>query len=176
MQMQDPPRWFLSVIALAFFFGVAAAPSTAQEKIKVAGKLTAAATESYSMTVGDTEGHTFLMSKSEGVNTSTGKNTFMDGALVVNHNGADLIKGNGPHQGYIILSKDGGSGVAHWKGKVTTTMSPGNIPMTTMEGTYTYTKGTGQFENIQGGGTYKGRYISEKTYVVEWEGEYSIKK
>jgi hypothetical protein len=45
-----------------------------------------------------------------------------------------------------------------------------------MEGTFSYTKGTALFENIQGGGTYKGKYISEKTYIVEWEGEYFIKK
>jgi len=174
--MRDSPKWLPWVVALAFFLGVAVAQSTAQEKIKVAGKLVAAVTESDALKIGDTEGHGFLMSKSEGMNTSTGKNSFMDGALIVNYNWADLIKGNGPHQGYIILSSEAGSGVAQWSGKVKTAMSPGNAPVTTMEGTYTYTKGTGRFENIQGGGTYKGRYISEKAYVVEWEGEYSIQK
>jgi hypothetical protein len=117
-----------------------------------------------------------MINKSEGTNASTGKSDFMDGALIVNNNFGDLTMGNGPHEGYIIISKQGGSAIAKWKGKVTTTMSTVNLPITTMEGTFAYINGTGLFENIQGGGTYKGKYLSEKTYTVEWEGEYFIQK
>ncbi len=90
-------------------------------------------TEKYDFDVGDTEGHIFHISKSEGINTSTGKNSIMDGALVVNNNFSNLVKGNGSNQGYIILNKDGSTTVAKWEGKVTTVLS-GDIPKTTMEG------------------------------------------
>jgi hypothetical protein len=164
------------LVGIAMIIVVAVVQSAAQEKYSIGGKITAAITESYEFTVGDAEGHIFLISKSEGMNTSTGQRNFMDGALIVNNNFGDLTKGNGPHEGYIIISKAGAKTIAKWEGDVTTTMSSGNVPMTTMEGTFTYIKGTGLFENIYGGGTYKGKYLSEKTYVVEWEGEYSIQK
>ncbi|MGB5875032.1 MAG: hypothetical protein WBH56_15035 [Bacteroidota bacterium] len=176
MQTLDSKRLLISLVGITFFFAFGVMPSTAQEKIKIGGKITATITESHMIKVGDTEGHGFLISRSEGTNTSTPKSSFMDGALAVNNNFSDLVKGNGPHEGYIVLSIEGGSAIAKWRGKVTTTMSPGNTPMITMEGTFSYTKGTALFENIQGGGTYKGKYISEKTYIVEWEGEYFIKK
>jgi hypothetical protein len=176
MRIRDPNQLLLLLVGIVMVFAVAVMQSAAQEKFSIGGKITAVITESHMIMVGDAEGHIFLISKSEGTNTSTGKSSFMDGALIDNNNFSDLTKGNGPHEGYIVISKEGGSTIAKWKGNVTTTMSPGNVPMTTMEGTFTYIKGRGLFENIHGGGTYKGKYLSEKTYMVEWEGEYSIKK
>jgi len=148
---------------------------TAQEKFEVGGKMSTTVTAKYEFAVGDIEGHIFQISKSEGVNTSTGKNSMMDGALIINNNFSDIINGNGHHQGYIIFSKEGNITEAKWEGEVTTTMS-GNIPNTKFKGKFTYTSGTGKFKNIQGGGTYKGEYISANTYLVDWEGEYSLKK
>ena len=166
---------FRLIFTLAFLIIFSINPATAQDKMEGAGKISATVTKGYNFKVSDREGHIFQISKSEGINTSTGKNSIMDGALVVNNNFSDLVKGNGPHQGYIILSKDGSTTVAKWEGKVTTVLS-GKIPKTTMEGTFTYISGTGKFEDIQGGGKYKGMYISAKTYLVDWDGEYFIKK
>ena len=160
-------------IALIFIFCVST--SSAQEKIKIAGKMSNTVTEDYKIKVADAEDHTFSINKSEGTNISSGENSFMDSAAVVNHNFGDLIKGNGTHQGYVILSKEGDTVIGKWKGKVTTTISSDNTPIITFEGTYTYTSGKGRFENIQGNGTYKGKYTSEKTYTAEWEGEYFTK-
>jgi len=160
-------------IALIFIFCVST--SSAQEKIKIAGKITNTVTEDYQIKVGDVEDHTFTINKSEGTNISSGENSFMDSAAVVNHNFSDLIKGNGTNEGYVILSKEDDTVVAKWKGKVTTTISSENTPIITFEGTYNYTRGKGHFENIQGSGTYKGKYTSEKTYTAEWEGEYFTK-
>jgi hypothetical protein len=166
---------FRLLLTLAFLIVFNVKPATAQDKMEVAGKISATITEGYNFDVGDMEGHIFHISKSEGINTSIGKNSMMDGALVVNNNFSDIVKGNGPHQGYIIISKDGNTTVAKWEGKVTTVLS-GDKPKTTMEGTFTYISGTGKYANIQGGGKYKGMYISASTYVVDWDGEYSIKK
>lgn len=161
----------MSVVLICVFCVI---PSTAQEKIKIAGKITNTVSESHIINIADMEDHTFNISKSEGTNVSTGEKSFMDSSSVVTYNSSDLIKGNGMHHGYIMLSKEDDTVIAKWKGKVTTTLSSDNKPIITFEGTFTYTKGTGPYEKIQGKGTYKGKYISEKEYISEWEGEYFI--
>ncbi len=175
MQINNSIKSITLLLILVLFFILGTVLSMAQEKVEVVGKISATVTEKYDFDVGDTEGHIFHISKSEGINTSTGKNSIMDGALVVNNNFSNLVKGNGSNQGYIILNKDGSTTVAKWEGKVTTVLS-GDIPKTTMEGTFTYISGTGKFENIQGSGKFKGMYITANTYLVDWDGEYFIKK
>ncbi len=87
---------------------------------------------------------------------------------------SDLVKGNGTNQGYGKLAQNGDSAFLKWEGQVITTLSANGRPMIAFEGTWSWTKGTGQFENIQGGGTYKGKYISRTIWTNEWEGEYFI--
>jgi hypothetical protein len=89
---------------------------------------------------------------------------------------SDLVKGNGPQQGYIKFGQNGDTAIARWQGKATTTLSAEGTPMITFEGTFSFIKGTGQFENIEGNGTYKGKFISETSYMAEWQGEYVIKE
>ena len=162
-------------ISVALIFALAVT-TLAQEKTKIAGKITVTYTKQEKIDVGDTEGHIFPMAESEGTNVSTGKNEFMDGAQVANMSFGDLVKGNGPQQGYIKFTKNGDTTFAKWESKVTTTLSDEGTPIITFEGTFSYIKGTGQLENIQGSGTYKGKFTSETTYEWEWEGEYFIKK
>lgn len=163
-------------INLFVFFALCATTSIAQQKIKVSGKHTMASTPGTTINVGDTEDHIISLSTFEGVNVSTGKNKFMDGALDIGMTFADLVKGKGSHQGYGNFSLNGD--VIFWKhqGKTETTLSPEGKPVTTSEGSFTWTKGTGKYENIQGGGTYKGKDISKTITIIEWEGEYFIKK
>ena len=159
---------------LIFALGVATSP--AQQKIKVSGKHTLAYTPGIKINVGDTEDHIISLSEFEGTNVSTGKEKLMDGALDIGMTFSDIVKGSGPHQGYGKMSLNGD--VIFWKhqGKAATTLSPEGKPVTTVEGTWTWTKGAGKYENIQGSGTYKGKYISKTIVIVEWEGEYFIKK
>jgi hypothetical protein len=49
-------------------------------------------------------------------------------------------------------------------------------PIKTVKGTYTYTKGTGKYEGIQGSGTYQGMMIGKGILSLDVEGEYFIKK
>ena len=147
-----------------------------QKKTKIAGKHTFAYTTLNTINVGDTEGHIIVLSEYEGFNVSTGKNKFMDGAQDVGMGFSDLVKENGTDQGYGNFSLNGD--VIFWKdqGKTATTLSPEGKPVTTSEGSWTYIKGTGKYENIQGSGTYKGKPISRTIFIAEWEGEYFIKK
>ena len=169
-------RWMGLLISLVFMFSIFVTFSTAQEKIKVAGKMTLEYTEQHSIDVADSEGHILSIGKMEGINVSTGKNKFMDGAKAAAVSGGDYVEGNGPNLGYGNMTLNGD--VVFWKneGKSITTLSPDGTPITTFEGTYTVIKGAGQYENIQGSGTFKGKLISATKVIYEWEGEYFIKK
>jgi hypothetical protein len=165
------------VALIGFALGIAiVGDALAGERYKIAGTVTAATTKSEVFNVGDTEGHIVLLGESEGVNVSTGERNFLDGAQNVGLDFVDLVMGNGPGQSYCKVSK--GKDAAFYKtdGKATTTLSAEGIPVTTFAGTYSYYKGAGQFEGIQGGGTYKGKYISRTIWVADWEGEYWIQK
>ena len=176
MQTLAFKRAMVLSISLALISALSVTTVVGQQKTKVAGKITAAYTKQEIIDVGDIEGHGISLGESEGTNFGTGKPEFMDGAQVVNLATADLVKGNGPQQGYIKFAKKGDTSIAKWEGKVATTLSTEGVPITTFEGTFSWIKGTGQLANIQGSGTYKGKYISKTIYTVEWEGEYSIKK
>lgn len=162
-------------ISVALVFAIGVMPATAQQKIKVAGKMTMTQTKRDTTAIGDMENHFLSLNEYEGTNVSTGENEFLDGAKVVNASFADLVKGNGPHQGYVELSQKGEAVVAKWEGRVTTVSGKDGL-IITFEGTISWINGTDQFENIQGNGTYKGQFTSKTTYTCDWEGEYSIGK
>jgi hypothetical protein len=160
------------IICLVLIFALGVTTLMAQQKIKISGKMTCAIFKTERINVGDTEDHIIALMEYEGTNFSTGKDKWMDGGQVTGMTFGDLIKGNGPHQGYGNTSLNGD--VAFWKfeGKTTTTLSPEGKPVVTFEGS----SGTGNYENIRGSGTYKGKYISKTIWTNEWEGEYFIKK
>jgi hypothetical protein len=173
--------WFLNprrvvfpcvCIALAFVFNVSV--SNAQQATKVSGTISAAYTHQDTVVVGDEPGHLFSLALSEGKNVGATEQAMMGGAQVVNMAHSDLLMGNGTQRGYIRFAQDSDTTFANWQGKVTTTLAEDGTPVTTMEGTFSYIKGTGQFVNIKGNGTYKGKLTSKTSYTVEWQGEYSI--
>jgi hypothetical protein len=145
-------------------------------KFKVAGKQTLSYTRQERSNVGDIEGHILSLIEAEGVNESTGKIDFMNGAHVINFVTSDLINFNGPIQGYSITKKKDDSAFGKLEGKITTALSAEGIPVTTIEVRLTWINGIGQFKNIRGDATAKGIYISKNVYIVDWEGEYWIGK
>ena len=163
-------------ISLALILAFAPTMSMAQQMAKVAGKIKSVYTKQDTIAVGDTEAHVLSFGISEGTNVSIAGQEFMEGAQVVNYSFGDLVKGNGPHQGYVKFTKNGDSAFAKWQGKVTTMLSAEGAPISTFEGFTIWIKGTGKFENIQGTGTYKGGFTSKTEYAVEWAGEYFIKE
>lgn len=148
----------------------------AQEKTMVGGKLTCSFVDQKQFAVGNTEGHVLSLTQSTGINTSTKAKVLMDGASVVNYSIGDLVKGNGPQFGYIMFAKGPDTTYAKWEHATTTIMTPEAKPQTTIKGTFSFIRGTGQFANIQGSGQYNGVFTSPTDYTVEWEGEYIIKK
>lgn len=161
-------------LVMALAFGTASL--NAQDATKISGKITATYTQMDSVVVGDEMGHLLTLLVSEGDNVSTAEYGFMDGAKVTNMGYYDLVNGNGIQQGYIKLAAGDDMAFAKWEGKVTTVLDTAGTPVSSMKGTFTYIKGTGKFENIKGGGTYKGGFTSKTEYAVEWQGEYLIEK
>ena len=145
-------------------------------KFKVSGKQTLAYTKQERINIGDIEGHMLSLIEAKGVNVSTGKIEYMNGGQVVNLVASDLVNFNGPIQGYSIVKKKEDSAIGKLEGKIITELSSEGTPVAVIEANLTWILGTGQFKNIQGVVTAKGRYISENIYIVEWEGEYWIGK
>ena len=146
-----------------------------EKQFKVAGIITAATSHASGIHIDDQEGHNLTLEEGEGTHKSTGEHSILDGARVTLMGMADHVKGNGVGQGYakIMLGKD----IVYLKheGKVSTKPPKQGIRNTTFEGTFSFYQGAGRFKNIQGTGTYQGRYISHTIYTLEWEGVYRIK-
>jgi len=176
MQIIRKKRMMGLLICLALIFVLSVSTSLAQEKIKITGKGTYTYTDRPAFKFDDTEDHIIFISRWEGVNFSTGENKFMDGAEVVFISYGDYVKGNGPFWGYIKMSLNGDVIFSKFKGKTTTAPSPKGKPITVFEGVISFTKGTGQFANIQGGSSFKNTMISRTIMVSQWAGEYFIKE
>jgi len=165
-------KLLLILITLAFILAFSVTTSTAQEKVKINSKYTGVFTKMERMKIDDTEGHTLNSFEAKGAGMgSAGGFTFFNQGV------SDLVKGNGTHSGYYkATDKDGHVYFAKWQGKVTTTMSSEGRPNVQFGGTWSFIKGTGKWENVEGGGTYKGMFIGPDIFTNTTEGEYFIKK
>src|SRR5665647_2931360 len=59
------------------------------------------------LSIVDNGQHVIALGSSTGTNKSTGKNGYFDGGAVVVNDFIDMVNGNGTHQGYFMVSKDG---------------------------------------------------------------------
>jgi hypothetical protein len=145
------------------------------EEMKIAGSFWLTYSKQEVIPVGDADGHILVLAEARGPNHSTGRDLYMDGAETSNREIADLVQGSGTHSGYVTFAKNSDSTVTKWSGQVQTVLSPEGKPVTTFAGTWIKVKGTGRYEGVTGGGTYKGHVISPTEYSVDWEGEIVLK-
>jgi len=163
-------------ISLVLILAICVTDLSAQEKIKMAGKVTFTEKARSKLTAPDEKNHVVFISEWEGTNVSTDENKFMDGAQFHFAAYGDYTMGSGPHWTFFKMSLGDDIVVGNANGKTTTTFSPEKIPITTLKGTSAFTKGEGKYINIQGSGTYKAKYTSMTTMEMEWDGEYFIEK
>jgi len=171
MQTSKSRKFMLLFVTMASVLALCATASLAQEKVEVKMRAYAVVTEMERFEVGDTEGHFISILQNKGVSS--------DGKFVRYFTTrSDLIKGNGTLSGYgqYVEVKDGDAIFLKFDGSVSTIKSPEGKLKITFKGPYSYTKGTGKYENLQGGGTFSGGYIGKGIMYVDVEGEYSIKK
>jgi hypothetical protein len=121
--------------------------------------------------VPDREGHMLALGEVRGINQNTSTNDFFVDASAVNVETADLIQGNGSHQGYYTMRNGGDAVTAKWHGTVTTVLGSNQQPQTLFNGTWEYTQGTGRYSGIQGSGVYEGEFLAQDRYLVRWQGE-----
>ncbi len=140
--------------------------------IEVAGKITAGNLEVNRYAVGDVANHHIALIKSEGVNKATDATGFMDGARVSNLILSDNTDGSGPFHGYLKLLKNGESVCLEWTGYMR--IKPGEKNRLCFSGSFSFSKGTGRYENIYGVGIFEGEFTTENQYVVDWKGKYSL--
>jgi len=122
------------------------------------------------------EGHYLGLYVFEGSNKGTCKSGFMNDAATTEWIFADVVKRNGPIQGYTSMSNQCGSVLLKLSGHWITIECADGSPLSQFEGSFIIEKGTGQFANIEGTGTFTGKMTNPFVQVVEWEGEYSIRK
>jgi len=161
-------RLLLIILALIIAFGVTTA--SAQDKVKVKYTKYMVVTKYEVKEVPDTEGHILLQYEAKDVSS--------DGRWICYKTAqADYIKGTGPVKGYNeCVDREGGTIIDKFEGMSTTKKSPEGKVIQTFKGTYTYIKGTGKYEGIQGGGTFHGMEIGKGILLADIEGEYIIKK
>ncbi len=164
----------LTVVAL--FFALEASLAFAQEKIKISFRHTHATVKSEAFEIGDVEGHYVGFRYYEGPMEVIEGPKALDGAQDTGISLWDYVQGNGTAHGYAKAVKGPNSVVMKHEAQTRTSTSPNGTRVTTYEGTFTFIKGTGEFEGIQGGGTMRGKLISRNISVTERQGEYWIQR
>ena len=163
------------LISLIFLVSLSAPSALGQEKHKFSNKMYGVNTKHEAIDVLDgNKGHQLTISSYKGVGTTaSGEQSVFE----VQGTG-DLINYNGTISGYQFSRfQDGSTWVTSYEGKMTAKPSKaGKPPLVSWGGSWTIVKGTGKYENVAGGGTYKARFISQGIYVNVAEGEYVIKK
>jgi hypothetical protein len=133
------------------------------------GKITAVLAET-KMLPGDKPGHEITMSRRTEALTF-GDPVFGSGqAFAVGV--SDYVAGNGSHRQWLVITHPTGDKTfTAGEGMTKSTPKPGGPPEVTYEGKWWYTGGTGKFEGITGGGTYKGAGPA-----YEFDGQYTLKQ
>jgi hypothetical protein len=77
----------------------------------------------------------------------------------------NYVGGTGPHRGtFVDTHEDGSHTMGNYDGAQKTVSNPDGSWVSTWEGKYRYTGGSGKYKNIKGEGTYKGRATSTGEY------------
>jgi hypothetical protein len=158
----------LGLILLAAL--VLALPATAQTKITGKANCAKADTQQ-SVDVGDVAGHSISV-----VKNSCKWDTPLEIAGLKSGDAVDVstIEAWGPkfaQHGYNTSTMDNGDKMTVRYSGTATAAKDGTL---TMEGKWTFLKGTGKLKGIKGSGTYKGTGATDGSGIVDVEGEYTL--
>ena len=124
----------------------------------------------HTLKVPDVEGHAIHLLEAKGI----GFNEKWGAYLIYVSQTLDLIKGEGPFQGYSQHTyPDGFTITVKFEGK-NKGAGRGTTGASSSEGTWRYIKGTGKFEGIQGVATYKTYALGPGQFYTDGEGEYTL--
>jgi hypothetical protein len=157
-------------LSLVLLLLLAAPFVQAAEKGKVTGRTVWYATNFQMIPVGDAEGHIIFVFEAKGI-------SFWEpwGACLVKESTAgDRTKGLGPVEFYDINTfPDGSTIMTKGKGE-STSAGAGKTGTGAGQGTWTFVSGTGKFQGIQGGATFKYWALGPGQWYSDGEGEYTL--
>ncbi|MDH7499053.1 MAG: hypothetical protein QHH30_01545 [candidate division NC10 bacterium] len=152
------------IAVIVLFVGVAVvSDALAGEKGRVAVRDVFFSTNYVSAKVPDAEGHAVHFIEAKGMSFSEK----WGACLLVMVAAQDYTKGVGPYHGYIHYTY-------HDASTITIKIEGEGRPGQRGEGTWSYTKGTGKFEGIQGGGTREYWVLGPGQWYVDAKGEYTL--
>jgi hypothetical protein len=131
---------------------------------------------STTMWPGDVPNHEIVLQHARWVENSDDPDcntTQVTGVIVIDH-----TAGQGTLRGYDVDTCPNGDQIfVAGEGTIKTAKQPDGSLVSTYEGKWWYTGGTGKFKGITGGGTAKSKGIVGKpeSMRAEWEGEYELK-
>ena len=157
-------------LSLVLLLLLAAPFVQAAERGKVTCRTVWYATSFQSIPVGDVEGHIIFLFEAKGI-------TFCEpwgACLIKESTTGDRTKGLGPAEGYDIYTFPDGSTITEKFTGEATSAGTGKTGTGAGEGTLTFVSGTGKFQGIQGGGTFKWWVLGPGQWYADFEGEYTL--
>jgi hypothetical protein len=128
--------------------------------------------EHHGLPAGENPDHMLGLVKSSGVNKSTGKTPFLDGATETEVLYYDTVKGTGPHHGFIFYKAADGTMLNEFNGYSTPIVIDGK-PQSLGDGSWHTVSGTGRYANGAGVGTYSSKIdLSSFEGVTDWQGTF----
>ena len=136
----------------------------------ISGSFTGKVTQQFGLPLNDQSNHLLAIAEVNG--TQRSPDPLWDNSKISYWGSNDLINGEGRQSGYFNnVHPDGGRDFGTFEGKVST--ADGTI---TVEGTFKFTGGDGQYSGITGGGTFKTETKSETEVEATWNGAYELAK
>ena len=164
----------IGILLIAALLLVPVTPAVAKTE-KVKGSNVSQITQMHVFKVDDVDGHVIAIYERRGLG-------FFDGEVATYLNRAmlDSTKGKGNVEGYVIYTfEDGSTTVSRFQG----TLEPREGKKFTGKGTYSYIRGSGRFEGIEGSGSWTAKsytpYTAEETksdLVVDFTGTQTLPK
>jgi len=161
----------MAFVALIVLLGPAIVrDAVAGERGKVVFRDVFFATGFPSAKVPDVEGHAIYLIEAKGMsfNEKWGPCLFVQSVM------GDYTKGLGPYEGYIHYTYPDDSTITTKVKGESKTVGRGITGGGSGGGTWTYIKGTGKFEGIQGGGTGQYWVLGPGQWYSDSEGEYTL--
>lgn len=145
-------------VTIIFALGFVSSAALAEE---MNGTIDSYVTKVETIPLADAEGHMLMLGERRGVAN------FDDGKVAAYHTSyiCDVSNGMGPCEGYSELTfMDKSQAFSKWK---LTVGIPEGKKMPALEGTGTWTKGTGAYEGIEGDFSFSGYYITPYNEVTK---------
>ena len=134
----------------------------------ITGSFSGTITKQSAIPLTDQPNHELSIAEVSGTQKSA--DPLWDNSSITYWGATDLLDGTGSQRGYFNnVHPDGGRDCGTFEGRVTT--AGGAM---TVEGTFRFTGGDGEYRGITGGGKFKTVMKSETELEASWEGNYEL--